>query len=244
MTQQQNAVDDTQMKRLGEIDLELYDLGIFKTSPEVLFHLLEEHARLRLEIAVKFAPEDRRLWPIPADLDPAYLDRLEDYFESPQSRAHKRGVPGARIVVENIANDGILAAGQLQYAIEGRRLLAEGKTGEVALLVYASTREFYRYVDGLEPARKSVRSSQRVRPQIDVWNALGKKRERRLRELTAQGYTRAKAGQIIAKEEDPRATRAEIIKKGASIIRVLRRRSEKHGEAFLSPARQVAESTN
>ncbi len=238
-----NAVH-AQMERLGEIDSELENLSIFDAdaSPEALFDRLEEHARLRLEMALEHAPERRRLRPIPADLDPAYLDRLENYFEALYSHAHDQRAPGAGIVVKCAANDGKLAAGQLQYAIEGRRLLAEGKTESVALLMYACTREFNRYAERLTLAATSVRASSRVRPRKEGWDAVGEKHARRLRELRAPGRTDAEVGRMIAREERPKATRSEIETRGNSIIRSLRRRFKRRGEPFQSPTRQAAKS--
>jgi hypothetical protein len=231
------------MERLGEIDSELDDLDIFAaTSPAAIFGLLEEHARLRLQMALELAPERRRLRPIPADLDPAYLDRLEDYFESLDSDAHEQRAPGARIAAEYAANDGRLAAGQLQYAIEGRRLLAEGKTEAVALLMYAGTREFHRYAERLTPTATSMRASSRVRPRRDVWDALGEKRARRLTQLLAQGRTVAAAGRTIAKEETSQTTRGENVARGENVIRSLRRWFKQRGEAFPSPTRQAAKN--
>lgn len=234
------------MERLGEIDSELDDLSIFDggASPEALFDRLEEHARLRLEMALEPVPEGRQLRPIPADLDPAYLDRLEDYFESLYSHAHEQRVPGARIAAEYSANDGRLAAGQLQYAIEGRRLLVEGKTRAAARFQYASTRELHRYTERLTLAAASIQASSRVRPRKEGWDTAGEKRARRLHELRAQGHKVAAAGRMIAKEESPEATRSKIETRGKSIIRLLRRRFKQRGEAFPSPTRQAAEHPN
>ncbi len=234
----------TQMERIGEIDAELDDLSIYATSSEAIFDRLEEHARVRLEVALELAPEERQLRPIPADLDPAYLDRLENYFESLYSGAHEQEEPGGRIVAESAANDGNLAVEQLQCAIEGRRRLAEGNTEAVGRLMFVCMRALRSYDGRLMSTYKCVTKSLLVRRRSNDWDTKGNRRERRLHELRAERCTPTEAGQKIAKEENPGATREEIQKKGANVIRSLRERFKRRGEPFPSPTRQAAESPN
>ncbi len=259
-----------QMERIGELDAELDDLRISTTSSEAIFDRLEEHARLRLEIALECVSElPPELRPIPTDPDPAYFDRLNDYFKS--LHAHERPVPGGQIAAESIANDGVDAAWQLRCTIKGRRLLAEGNTEAVARLMFVCMRALRSYDGRLMSTCERVTASLLVRRRSNDWDAKGNRRERRLHELLAEGCTVTEAGQkivkeerrprrlaelraqggtapyaerIIAREEKSEAVRDEIQKKGPNVIRSLRERFKRRGEPFPSPTRQATESIN